>query len=76
MKKLFLEKNGLKDDGLAAIFRGLKKQKLKVMSLINNEVGPQSLKLLQEFLPHLTYLRLIDMKGTSNLLTLTIPNLI
>jgi hypothetical protein len=76
VNEVFLERNGLKDGGLANIFAGLKDRKLKSLSLINNELGFQSKEHLEKFFKNLTYLRLNELKGPPLILQQTIPSML
>lgn len=69
IRTVYLIRNGLKDDSLAKILSGLSKYQLEKLVLIGNEVGPQSVAVLQSFFnPSLKSLELCDLKIKDNLL--------
>ena len=60
--KLIIDDCGMKDSQFATILRGIKEQgsSIYTISYSNNELGPESIKELNELAPHLQELQLVN----------------
>lgn len=62
--EVYLERNGLRDSALAVMLSGMRNRRLAKFSLVNNDIGKESLELITPLMPYLKFLRLIDLKMT------------